>query len=195
MAPQLSFRGSAKKKIETVRREKTEHCRVICICSVTSSIHVLVPLLKVLSRLGTVQVISEDKSVMLLSPTMESSFVIGDIHVKQSDELILMEDEVVETFKDFNYNILITQDFLPSCNIDKFIMLTRRHHYRNQITSIEDRYTPILSVVNPQGLTKEERAKEEETVYVNERLLPAPSYAVSEDYLSTLLGGVGKREF
>lgn len=195
MKGQLSFKGSSKKKIETIRREKTENCKVICICSVTSSIHVLVPLLKVLNRLGTVQVISEDKSVMLLSPTMESTFSLGDIHVELSDELVMLSERTKESFKEFDYNILITHDFLPDCKIDKYIMLTRRHHFREQIDTIENRYTPILSILNPQGLTKEEREHEIETIYVNERLLPLPPFAICQDYLSTLFMGVGKREF
>lgn len=195
MKGQLSFKGNAKKKIETIRREKTENCKVICLCSVTSSVHVLVPILKVLNRLGTVQVLSEDKSTMLLSPTMESRFTLGDVHVELVEDLIMLDDETKNSFKEFDYNVLITNDFLPDCNIDKYIILNRRHHFRDQIDSVEKRYTPIMSVHNPQGLTTEERKHEEEVVYVNERLLPLPSFAISQDYLSTLLMGVGKKEF
>lgn len=195
MANPLSFKGNTKKKIETVRKQKTKDCKVICVCSATSSIHVLVPLVKVLNRLGTVQIISEDKSATLLSPTMESMFTVGDIRVELSDELYMLDDQTKESFKEFDYNILVTHDYLPDCNVDKYIMLSRRHHFRNQIESIEHRYTPIMSVFNPRVLTKEERLAEEETIYVNERLLPLPSFAVCQDYLDTLLMGVGKKEF
>lgn len=195
MKGQLSFKGNTKKKIESVRRLKTENCKIICVCSITSSIHVLIPLVKVLNRLGTVQIISEDTSTMLLSPTMESSFQLGDVHVQVVEELVMIEDDVKASFKEYDYNVLITQDFLPDVDIDKYIMLSRRHHFRDQIDSIEKRYTPILSVFNSVSLTTEERRKEEEVVYVNERLLPLPSFAVSEDYLASLLMGVGSKEY
>lgn len=195
MSNLLSFKGNSKKKIELIRNEKTKNCKVICICSLTSTVHVLFPILKVLNRLGTVQVISEDKSTMLLSPSMETKFTLGDISVEIVDEIILLDQDQKDSFKEFDYNILITHDFLPDCDVDKFIMLNRRHHYREQIDTPKKRYTPIMSVVNLQKLTKEDRLREKETVYVNERLLPLPPFAIVQDYLIALLEGVGKREF
>jgi len=184
-----------KKKIDIIRREKTTKCKVICICSLTSTVHVLIPLLKVLNRLGTVQVISEDKSTMLLHPQLDSTFTLGDIRVEMVDELVMLPDETIESFKEYDYNIVITHDFLPEFNIDKYIILNRRHHFREQIDTVEKRYTPIFSVYDEKGLSKEERVAEKDIVYVNERLLPLPSFAVSQDYLNSLLMGIGKKEF
>ena len=186
---------SSKKKIDVIRRQKTEKCQVICICSMTSTIHILVPILKVLNRLGNVQIISEDKSTMLLTDEVNSTFEVGDIKVEMVDEIIMLSDETTDTFKEYNYNIIITHDFLPDFNIDKFIILNRRHHFREQIDTVEKRYTPIFSVFDSKVLKKEEREKEKEVVYVNERLIDIPPYAVCQDYLSTLMMGVGKKEF
>lgn len=161
----------------------------------TSTIHILVPILKVLNRLGTVQVISEDKSTMLLTDEVNSTFEVGDIKVEMVDEIIMLSDETTDTFKEYNYNIIITHDFLPDFNIDKFIILNRRHHFREQIDTVEKRYTPIFSVFDSKVLKKEEREKEKEIIYVNERLIDIPPYAVCQDYLSTLMMGVGKKEF
>lgn len=186
---------ASKKKIDVIRRQKTEKCQVICICSMTSTIHVLVPILKVLNRLGTVQVISEDKSTMLLSDEINSTFEVGDIRVELIDEIIMLPDEVIDTFKEYNYNIIITHDFLPDFNIDKFIILNRRHHFREQIDTVEKRYTPIFSAFDGKVLKKDEREKEKEVVYVNERLIDIPPYAVCQDYLNTLMMGVGSKDF
>lgn len=188
-------KATKKKKIEVIKKRKTEKCRTICICSVTSTIHVLVPILKVLSRLGTVNVISEDKSTQLLSPTLETNFKIGDIRVEMVDELFDLPEETLELFKEYDYNIIITTDFLPDCDIDKYIILNRRHHFRTQIDTTDKRYIPIFSVYDMKPLTKEQRVHEQEVVYVNEKLMKLPPFVICEDYLSTLLMGVGKKEF
>lgn len=187
-------KAAKKKKIEVIKKRKTEKCRNICICSVTSTVHVLVPMLKVLSRLGTVNVLSEDKSTVLLSKNMDTNFRIGDIRVEMIDELFDIPEESLELFKEYDYNIIITTDFLPDCEIDKYIILNRRHHFRTQIDTTEKRYTPIFSAYDMKALTKEEREREQETVYVNEKLMKLPPFAVCEDYLSTLLMGVGNKE-
>lgn len=180
-----------KAKTETVRVEKTEHCRTICVCSVTSSIHVLIPIIKCLSRLGTVQVISEDKSILLLSENMTPVFERGDIMFKYEEEISLVEDFNLD---DYNYNVIITQEFLPLVEVDKYIMLNNRHYFREQFGDVEQKYIPIMSVFNQTGLSKEEIKREKDTVYVNEVLIPSPSFTASEPLMNVLLMQVGKQE-
>lgn len=195
MANPLKFGTTKKKKIEAVRNQKTRDCRLICICSLTSTIHILVPMLKVLNRLGTVQVISEDKSVMLLSKELESEFELGDINVMVTEDIVMLDDDVMHSIKEYDYSILITQDFLPELNFDKYIMLNRRHHFRDQIQSAQKRYTPIFSVFNQKGLKKEIIEQEKERIYVNERLVELPSFAITEDYLSSLMIGQVEHDY
>jgi hypothetical protein len=190
-ASSLRSRRPDKAKTELVKAEKTEHCRTICICSVTSSLHVLVPLLKCLAKLGSVQVVSEDKSILLLSENMTPIFERGDIFFRYEEEISLIEEFHLD---DYHYNVIITHEFLPIVEVDKYIMLNNRHYFREQFDSIEQKYIPIMSVFNPGGLSKEEIKKEKDSVYVNEVLVPAPSYASVESSINVLLMQVGKQE-
>ena len=191
----LTFKGKNKKKIDVIRRKKNKLCRVICICSVTSSVHVLVPILKVLNRLGTVQVLSQDKSTMLLHPELETDFELGDIHLHMVEEVALLGEDEFKTFKEYDYNVIITNDFLPDCEVDKFIILNRRHYFRAQIDTPKKRYTPIMSVFNPTKLPREIVIQEKETIYVNERLVTLPSFAVCEPYLNNLFTDLGSKNY
>lgn len=176
---------------EQIKERKTENCRVICLCSSTSTLHIAIPIIKCLSKLGTVQVITEDKSLLLLSKEMNSSFRIGDIFFRHVEELSLMEGMDLD---DYHYNLLITQEFLPVVEADKYIMLNNRHHFRSQFDNVEMKYIPISSVLNPQGLSREDIKWEKANVFVNETLTPAPSYASVEQHLNTVLMQKGDQE-
>ena len=186
-----------KKKIEQVRKDRTANCRNIYICSYTSTLHIVVPLIKVLHRLGTVQVISEDKSISLISPQGEQAFRIGDISVEVTDEPLILGSVPFDSLQQFNYNIIISNEFLAlgEFKVDKFIILNRRHHFREQIESPEDRYVPMVSVFNPKLYDKPKLEEERGQVYVNEKLLPLPSFSNAEQGLSALEHGYGTREF
>lgn len=186
-----------KKKIETVRKERTLNCRNIYICSFSSTLHLVVPLIKVLHRLGTVQVISEDKSITLISPELEQDFNIGDVKVTVVDEPLIMGNVEFDSLQQFNYNIIISNEFLTlgQFKVDKFVMLNRRHHFREQIETAEDRYIPMVSVFNPKLYEKGELEEEKARIYVNERLIPAPNYVSVESALDALAHGHGKKEF
>lgn len=189
---------SKQRKIERVRKDRIENCRTICVCSFTSTLHFIVPLVKVLHRLGTVQVVTEDKSLYLLANDIINDvpeFRVSDISIKYVDELILLEKEDFEEFKQFNYNIIVANEFLPEAKIDKFVFLNRRHHFREQIRSAEQRYIPMVSVFDPKLFKKDEIEKEKREIYVNEVLIEAPSYASIENGLSSLLHGTGSKEF
>lgn len=175
----------ARSKMEIAKEVLTEECQVICVCSLTSSLHVVSALIRVLSKLGTVQVISEDKSVKLLSPTLQEEFEYDDVSVRLSDSIILEEDEL--DLESYNYTILITQSDLPTIDIHKYIILNRRHFFKEQIYEVEKRYTPIFSAFSPAILDKTARRIEEERVYVNENLVELPSFATIEEHLASLM--------
>lgn len=173
-----------KSKVDVIREELNEKCQVICICSLTSTLHVTSALIRVLSKLGTVQVISEDKSVKLLSNELLDTFTYDDVSVKVVDSVIMEEDYI--DFESYNYTLLITNSDVPTVNIHKYIMLNRRHYFKDQIYEVEKRYVPMISAYNPIVLDKAMKRVEEERIFVNEKLVQLPSFANSEEHLYSL---------
>ena len=161
-------------------------CNHLCIASLTTTIHVVVPLLKMMALMGTVNLITEERSFLALSENDEDDFYLGDIRVRVVD-LIESLDENEISAKDYIFNVYIVTQFLPDIIPDKYLILSGREYFRRQFDSVDKKSAQIFSVVNFTQHTPTDRATIRNIKFTNEEFIKLPSVAYFEPYLYRII--------
>ena len=119
----------AKKKNMFQEKEPT----VFIFGSMVTTIHLVLPFVKILSRLGTVKLQTEDKSFLVLSPEYERSFVRGGVSVFVKDEPIIFDDIENIVDPEYRYNVLVVQEHVPDIPADLYFFAHPVTYFKNQV--------------------------------------------------------------
>lgn len=176
----------ASKAKSSSKKFNADRCRIICIGSLTTSLHVVVPLLKVMAQLGTVNVLSEDKSFLTLNEKYESDYEIGNMRVRVVDCVDIMDDEEL-LLANYDFTVLVVDEFLPSLVADRYIFLSNRDFYRQQMQNTEVKQQKIFSLFRETYHTPKERAIQKNSKFINEEFFNLPSFGSFDIYLYKLM--------
>jgi len=139
----------------------------VCIASLVTSIQLALPIAKVMSKMGSVMVITEDKSWLSLSPTYEDEFDLGNIRVKIVD---LVDECEGESWYDgdYTFHLYICSTYIPQVVPDKYILYTSREFYRTQIKSIGGNDKPIYTNIDIRRIDPKQRESVKKAVFIKE---------------------------
>jgi hypothetical protein len=153
----------AKKKNMFQEKEPT----VFLFGSFVTTIHLVLPFIQVLSRLGTVKLHTEDKSFLVLSPEYEKVIERGNITIAIRDEPVVFEDTDNIIDPNFRYNVFVVQEEIPDIPIDMFFFQHPVTYFKNRIP-LSRRQVPIFSVYDLKQYPPDIRKHIAQDVYVNE---------------------------
>jgi len=140
---------------------------VFLFASMVTTIHLVMPFIKILSRLGTVNLQTEDKSFLVLSPDYEKTFERGNVTVVVRDEPVVYDNVEDIVDPDFRYNVLVVQEHLPDIPVDLFFFEHPVAFFKNQIPPGR-RHVPIFSVYDLKQYPAEMRQHVAKDVFINE---------------------------
>ena len=147
--------------------------------SMVTVIHLVLPFVKILSRLGTVKLQTEDKSFLVLSPDFEKTFERGNVTFVIRDEPLVYEDPNDIIDKNFRFNVIIAQEYIPDINVDMYFFEHPVTFFKNQIPA-ERRHIPLFTVHDIKQHPSEIRQYIVKDVFVNEVQLPLKSFVAFE---------------
>jgi len=147
--------------------------------SMVTTIHLVLPFVKILSRLGTVKLHTEDKSFLVLSPEYEKVFERGNVLFEIRDEPITYEDPKNLLNSDTRYNVFVVQEFVPDMAVDAYFFEHPVSFFKNQIPN-ERRNTPVFTVCDVKQYPKEMRLHVQADKFVNEVQLPIKAFPAFE---------------
>ena len=139
----------------------------IVIASLVTSIQLALPIAKVMSKMGSVMVITEDKSWLSLSPDFDDDFELGNIRVKVVD---MVDDCEGETWyrDDYTFHLYVCSSFIPQIIPDKYILYTSREFYRAQIKAINGNDKPIYTNIDIRKVDPKQRDSIKKAVFIKE---------------------------
>ena len=147
--------------------------------SMLSTIHLVLPFVKILSKIGTVALQTEDKSFLVLSPAYEKTFTIKNLSVSVKDEPLIYEDSKNLLDTDSRYNVLVVEEHVPDVNADLYFFSHPVNFFKQQIPP-ERRHTPMFTVCELTQHPPELRKHVSENLFINEQhllLKPYPFFA------------------
>lgn len=150
--------------------------------SMVTTLHIVFPFVRILSRLGTVKLQTEDKSFLVLHPDHLHKFERGNVIFDIRDEPLMYED--VEDIIDPNvtYNVFVVQEHLPDILVDLYFFEHPVAFFKNQIPP-ERRHVPIFSVYDLKQYPKELRPHIAENIFVNEIQVPLKAFPAFEQLI------------
>jgi hypothetical protein len=177
--------GINEETAELYGKKKTSNCRKIAVCSLKTSMHITFPIVKVLSRLGSTNVITEDKLYISIDPVSSEDFTLGNARIRVVDCVSAM-DEGEWALENYDFTVFDIRQFLPTCEMDKYVLLSNRHYFRSQIADMNFKSTPIFSVCDCEFLKPKDRKAEMENRFVNEKYIKFGNYLKYDKFLNNL---------
>lgn len=177
---------NGKAKVNQTKLPKTVNCRRICIGSLLSCIHVAYPLVKVGAQLGTVNLVTEDKAFLALNSKYQEEYEIGNVRVRVVDCVSTMSDEELE-MDDYDFTVLTITEFIPTVPVDKYIFLSARDFYRQQLLDSDYKQTPIFSLFRPEFHTVKERDLAKNAKFINETHVNLKSFITFDRLMYKLI--------
>jgi len=147
--------------------------------SMATTIHLVLPFVRILSRIGTVKLQTEDKSFLVLSPEYEKTFERGNVSFVVRDEPIMFDNTEDILDDDFRFNVLVVQEYLPDIPIDVYFFKHPVTFFKNQIPT-ERRHIPIFSVYDLKQYPADLRPHIAQDVFVNEVQLALKAFPAFE---------------
>jgi len=147
--------------------------------SLVTTIHLVLPFVKILSRLGTVKLQTEDKSFLVLSPDYAKVFERGNVTFIIRDEPIVFENLENIIDPEFRYNILVVQEEIPDINVDMFFFEHPVSYYKNQIPP-KRRHIPIFSVYDLKQYPADMRPHIVKDIFINETQVDLKAFPAFE---------------
>ena len=157
----------------------------VCIASLVTSIQLALPIAKVMSKIGSVIVITEDKSWLALSNSFEDDFDLGNIRVKVVD---LIDDCEEESWYsgDYDYHVYVCAAYIPQIIADKYVLYTTREYYRAQLKSIGGNNKPIYTNIDLRKVDYKQRAAVKKAVFIKETQLDLDNSSTYANYISEI---------
>lgn len=175
-----------KKEIKPINPSDNAISQTICIGSFSTSMHIVFPLIKVLNKIGSVNLITEDKSFLMLTEELDIDYYLGNVRVRLVDCISVMPKDDME-LNNYNFNILDIKEYIPTIPFDKYIFLTNRNYYRQQLLDSDSRNKQIYSVLPFAYITVKQKELEKKNTYVHEELVNLKSYNSYDKYLFNLI--------
>jgi hypothetical protein len=139
----------------------------IVLASLVTSIQLALPIAKIMSKMGSVMVITEDKSWLSLSPAFDEDFELGNIRVKVVDLVDECENETWYS-GDYNFHLYICSSYIPQIIPDKYILYTSREFYRTQVKAIGGNDKPIYTNIDIRKIDPKQRASVKKSIFIKE---------------------------
>jgi len=160
----------------------------VCVAGNTTKLHLVYPMAKIMNRLGSVQLITEDPAWLSLSHKASAEFLMGNLRVRYVEMIALMEEEELE-LENFDYNILDVNLYVPEVKVDKYLITSGREIIVPGFSNAKQKNTPIITLYDQTKLTKMEVDVLKETLLANEDLYNFKTVPFFADYLAVLMEG------
>lgn len=171
---------------QNIRLRKMNDFSLVCIASLTTSLHITFPLLKCLNHMGSINFLTEDKSYLAFDDTSTGEYDLGNIHVRVIDCVSILSEEEL-AISDYQFTVFDVKEFLPGIQVDKYIILPSRKFFRDQLTNPEFRNTPIYSVFNNKYHNTKEYKEAKIDSFVNEQLVRLNSFSMYDKMIYNLI--------
>ena len=172
--------------MSTLKRTTLPDVYRVCIASLITSIQLALPIAKVMSKLGSVIVITEDRSWMSLSPSYDDDFDLGNIKVKIVDFIDDCEEEPWYE-GEYTFHLYVCSSFIPQVKVDKYILYTSRELYRTQIKSLEYSNKPIYTCINMRLIDPKLRESIKKAVFIQETQIDLGNSSTYAKYIDEII--------
>jgi len=168
-----------------MRKTTLPNAYKVVIASLVTSIQLALPIAKIMSKMGSVMVITEDKSWLSLSPTFEGDFELGNIKIKVID---LIDDYEEETwYKDgYDFHLYVCSEYIPQIQPDKYILYTSREFYRTQIKAIGANNKPIYTNIDIRKVDPKQRGSVKKAVFIKETQIDLGNSSTYAKYIADI---------
>jgi len=138
-----------------------------------------------MSKMGSVMVITEDKSWLSLSPTFDDEFDLGNIRVKVVDLVDDCEDETWYS-GDYTFHLYVCSTFIPRIIPDKYILYTSREYYRTQVKAVDGNDKPIYTNLDIRKVDPKQRESVKKAVFLKEIQIDLDNSSTYAKYIADL---------
>jgi len=169
-----------------LRKTSLPNAYKVVIASLVTSIQLALPIAKIMSKMGSVMVITEDKSWLALSPTFDDEFDLGNIRVKVTD---MVDDCEGESWydDDYTFHLYICSSFIPQVIPDKYILYTSREYYRTQVKAVGGNDKPIYTNIDIRKVDPKQRESVKKAVFIKEIQIDLGNSGVYASYIAQLM--------
>jgi len=168
-----------------MRKTTPPNAYKIVIASLVTSIQLALPIAKIMSKMGSVMVITEDKSWLSLSPSFDDDFDLGNIRVKVVDLVDDCEDETWYA-GDYNFHLYVCSAFIPQIIPDKYILYTSREFYRAQVKAVGGNNKPIYTNIDLYKVDPKQRETIKKAVFIKETQIDLDNSSTYAKYIADI---------